>query len=603
MLETMRLLYDLFTRREKQRLSLVFIAVLGTAIVEVAGIASIMPFLSVVSNPETIQQNEILSWVYNTLGFQSSNRFLFWMGVTVLGIITLSNTFAAIAMWGLYRFTWMRNHSLSRRLLSKYLHNPYEYFLNKNTSDLGKNTLDEVRQVVQGVLIPGLNMLARGIVALAIFGLLLFINPWLALMVTAILGGTYGLIYGLVRKTLKALGEKRYRANEERYKSVNEAFGGIKYLKLLGLEDNFLSRYTDSSYQYSSHQANSQIINKIPRYAIEIVAFGGLMVIILYLLLADRGLQQVLPLTGLYAFAGYRLKPQIHKVFNGFTSLRYNAPALKSLYKDVKSARSNPRQKRSESDSSGISFDERIRFDSVSYSYPDTSEPVIDDLNLTIKHGSTVAFAGETGAGKTTLADLVLGLLRPDSGKVLVDGIEITDKNVRDWQSNLGYIPQDIYLQDDTVASNIAFGVDSPEVDMEKVRRSSKMANIHGFIQEELPQGYQTVVGERGVRLSGGQKQRIGIARALYRDPEALVLDEATSDLDTVTERKVYEAIYKVAEVKTLIIIAHRLETIRDCDCIYFLEKGRIVSTGEYGELVKENEKFREMAGAGNQEV
>ena len=608
MLETLKILYKLFTPRERRRLGLVFIAVLGTAAVEVAGIASIMPFLSMVSNPEIIHENEILSWLYNVLGFQSDNRFLFFSGVGVLTIITLSNTFAAITMWGLYRFTWMRNHTLSRRLLSKYLHNPYSFFLNKNTSDLGKNTLDEVRQVIRGILIPGLNMIAKGIITLAIFALLLFVNPWLALLVTAVLGGTYGVIYGLVRRKIRDIGESRYQANIERYQSVNEAFGGIKQLKLLGLEDTFISRYTNSSFDYSRDQSSIQIINRIPRYAIEVIAFGGLLVIILFLLLRGEGLEQVLPLTGLYAFAGYRIKPQIHQVFQGFTQLRYNAPALKSLHEDLESGpgaktSGNPHSDLGlrTSDVGPLPFEESLNLDSITYTYPGAQQPVIKDLDLQIHPHTSVAFAGETGAGKTTIADLILGLLRPDSGKMLVDGVDVTDENLSRWQANLGYIPQDIYLQDNTVAQNIAFGIDPEEIEMDKVRQAAETANIHDHVASELSEGYQTVIGEKGVRLSGGQRQRVGIARALYHDPEVLVLDEATSDLDTITERAVYEAINNIAEVKTLIIIAHRLATIEDCDQIHFLESGNIVTSGTYRELVETNPHFRDMAGSGNQ--
>jgi len=603
MLETLKKLYDLFTPRERRRLALVFIAVLGTAAVEVGGIASIMPFLSMVTNPEMIHENKYLSWAYNFFGFQSNNRFLVFSGGLVLIIITISNTFAAITMWGVARFTWMRNHALSKRLLKKYLHSPYSYFLDKNTSDMGKNTLDEVRQVILGVLRPGLNTVAKGIIALAIFALLLFTNPWLALLITVVLGGTYGVIYALVRKKLKQIGERRYAANEERFKAVNEAFGGIKLLKLLGMEDTFLERYADASLEYSNHQATRSIINRVPRYLIEIIAFGGLLVIILFLLLRGEGLQQVLPLTGLYAFAGYRLKPQIQRVFQGFTRLRYNAPALKSLYKDLEpetgsktSGKMNKDFGRRTSDLGPLPFRDSLKLESITYTYPNAQQPVIQDLDLEIEAHTSVAFAGETGAGKTTIADIILGLLRPDEGEMLVDGTEVTDQNLHRWQANLGYVPQEIYLQDATVADNIAFGVDSEDIDQNKVVQAAKMANIHEFVADEMPKGYDTMVGERGVRLSGGQAQRVGIARALYHDPEVLVLDEATSDLDNVTERKVHEAIENVAKAKTLIVIAHRLSTIEDSDQIYFLDQGKIVDSGTFDELLTKSDDFRSMA-------
>jgi len=600
MIETLRKLYKLFTPRERQRLGLVFVAIVITAIIEVAGIASILPFLSIVSDPGMIQENEILNWLYNSLGFQSKNRFLLFSGIVVLVIITLSNVFAAITMWGLNRFAWMRNHTLSRRLLKRYLYSPYSFFLNKNTSELGKNTLDEVRQVINGVLRPGLNMVAKGIVSLAIFALLLFINPWLALLVTAVLGGAYGLIFYLMRRTLSEIGDMRYEANIDRYRSVNEAFGGIKLLKLIGLENSFLSRYTDASFKYSRSRASIEVINTVPRYLIEVIAFGGLLVIILYLLLTGGGLKQVLPLAGLYAFSGYRLKPQIQQVFHGFTSLRYNAPALESLYSDMKPDEGNWEKEVANSKKfEPISLRERLELKSITYAYPGTRAPVLNGVNLNISANSTVAFAGETGSGKTTIVDVILGLLRPDEGKLVVDGAPIKEKNLRAWQVNLGYVPQEIYLNDTTLANNIAFGVPEPNVETERVKQAAKDARIHEFVENQLPDGYDTAVGEKGVRLSGGQKQRIGIARALYRKPDLLVLDEATSDLDTVTERSVYGAIAGSEELKTVIIIAHRLSTLKTCDEIFLVEEGEIISSGTYEELSERSDRFKDFLDSG----
>ncbi|MFZ3136140.1 MAG: ATP-binding cassette domain-containing protein, partial [Thermodesulfovibrionales bacterium] len=336
-----------------------------------------------------------------------------------------------------------------------------------------------------------------------------------------------------------------------------------------------------------------------PRYIMEVVAIGGIISVVLYLLASDRGFQDALPIIGLFAFAAYRIMPALQNIFASLTTLRFYVHALDVLYEDMyffehKSYTAAYSKKKF----SPLNLQKELKLEEITFSYPGTRKPVIDNLNIKIDSNTSVAFVGKTGVGKTTIADIVLGLLRPNSGRMLVDGVEITDDNLPGWQKNLGYIPQDIYLLDDTVTRNIAFGVPDEEIDMNIVKSVAQIANIHNFVTEELPNRYQTVVGERGVRLSGGQRQRIGIARALYHNPGVLVLDEATSALDGATEKEVFEAINNIAKTKTLIIIAHRLTTVKDCDVIYVLKDGKIVGQGKYEELMESNIEFRKMAKA-----
>lgn len=597
MLSVSRKLLALLNAHERKRLYLLFAAVLATAFAEVAGVASVMPFLSLVANPESVHDSAILSWVYETFGFPSENRFLFAVGVGVLVVLTVSNTLAAVTIWGLMRFAWMRNHALSRRLLGRYLARPYVFFLNRNTADLGKNILMEIQQMINQLLIPGLQALARGVVALAIFGLLVAVDPVLAVVIALVLGGAYGIIYVGVRRLLYRIGQDRFAANRERFQIANEAFGGIKHLKLLGREPAFLDRFTGPSKRFSSAMATSMVLSQAPRYALELIAFGGVLVIVLYLLATGYGLEGVLPLAGLYAFAGYRLMPSLQQVFRGVTQVRFNAPILESLHEELEGVADDPLKGRRASDPAALPFQDRLTLSGVRFRYPEARAPALDDVHLTIEARTSVAFVGPTGAGKTTLADVILGLLHPEHGEIRVDGVAITDENRVNWQVNLGYIPQDIFLQDASVARNIAFAVHPDDVDMDAVQAAARMANIHDFIEAELPDGYETTIGERGVRLSGGQRQRVGIARALYHDPEVLVMDEATSALDSVTEGAVFEAIRNVAATKTLIIIAHRLATIRDCDVVHMLDHGRIVASGTYDELLSRYAQFQEMAG------
>ncbi len=593
MITAFRKILRILTPHERRRLILVFFGVTGAALLEVVGVASILPFLSVVGEPEMIQDNALLNWLFTTFGFTSVNRFLLFLGFIVLVVLVTSNVVRAVVHWALFRFSWMRNHSLSRRLLSAYLQRPYVYFLGEHSTTLGRNILAETQHLIQGIVLPGLQLLAGLVVLLFIVAFLIAVDPILATVVVVAVGGAYGGIYAVVRGRLRRLGTTRVEANQARFKITGEAFGGIKLLKLLGREREVLDTFTPSSYRFSAAMASRQVISQIPRYALETVAFGGILIIVLYLVATGQHMGQVLPLMGLYAFAGYRLMPAVQQMFAGMSQVRFHQAVLDALFEDLRgTVDSLPRM----SELEPLRMEESIELREVTFHYPEAQGPAVESIDLSVPIGSSIALVGRTGAGKTTVADILLGLLRPQQGALYVDKREITDETLPRWQRNLGYVPQDIYLVDDTVAANIAFAVPKDKIDMEAVERAARIANIHRFIATELPHGYNTVVGERGVRLSGGERQRIGIARALYHDPQVLVLDEATSALDGSTEAAVFEAIDNVARTKTLIIIAHRLATIRGCDTVYLLEHGRIAAQGTYDELIEQSERFREMA-------
>jgi len=589
----------LLDERERKRLYLLFGAMTISALIEVAGIVSILPFLALITNPTVINDNRFLNWLYTILKFQSSNRFLIFIGVMALIILIVSNIVIILTTWGSARFTNMRNFTISRRLLSRYLHQPYAFFLNKNTIELGKNILSEVTIVTSGVLIPLMQIISSGITALFIFAMLIVVEPLLSLSVMVILGAAYVFIYGVVKKKISDVGKRRFNANKELHKAVYEAFGGIKQLKLLGFEDVFINRFSKPSSEYAKDTATNQIISRIPRYIMEVVAIGGIISVVLYLLASARGLQDILPIIGLFAFAAYRIMPALQNVYASVTNMRFYVYGIDVLYKDMYSFEDKTYTTAySKKKFPPLNMQKELKLEEITFSYPGTKKSVIDNLNIKIDSNTSVAFVGKTGVGKTTIADIILGLLRPSSGRMLVDEVEITDDNLSNWQKNLGYIPQDIYLLDDTVTRNIAFGIPDEKIDMNNVKGAAQIANIHNFVKEELPNGYQTLVGERGIRLSGGQRQRIGIARALYHNPGVLVLDEATSALDGVTEKEVFKAIDNIAQTKTLIMIAHRLTTVRNCDVIYVLKYGKIVGQGKYEELMESNIEFQNMAKA-----
>ncbi|HEX6911165.1 MAG TPA: ABC transporter ATP-binding protein [Longimicrobium sp.] len=592
-----RKLLDLFDARERWRLAGVFATVLLTGLLEVVGVASIMPFMALVSNPDLALENAFVRGVYEGLGFGSVQAFLVASGAAVLVLMTFSNAFTAFSTWVILRFSWLKHHELSERLLRKYLYQPYGYFLSHNTANLSKNILTEAQTAVEGVLVPAMTLLARLITAALVLGLLLVVNVGLALTIMAVLGGAYALIYTAYRGRTQHLGRDRTEANAARYQAAAEALGGIKDVKVLGREEEFMRRFSAPSHTYSMAMARGFAIAQLPRYALDSLAFGGILLIVLYMLVRGDA-AQVIPVVSLYAVAGYRLLPTLQAAFHALARIRFSAPALDELHADLFGAE-GPILAAPPADADALPaplpFEREIGVSDLAFRYEGTASRVLKGVTLSVPRNRSVALVGSTGSGKTTLVDIVLGLLEPEDGRITVDGVPVTEANRAGWKRMLGYVPQQIFLSDDTIARNIAFGVPEERVDRAAVERAARIAHLHDFVQE-LPEGYGTMVGERGVRLSGGQRQRIGIARALYNDPEILVMDEATSALDGITEDAVMQAIQELAHRKTIVLIAHRLRTVRHCDAIYLLERGRVAAQGTYDELMESSAQFRSMA-------
>ncbi|MFB6273724.1 MAG: ABC transporter ATP-binding protein [Salinibacter sp.] len=597
MIDTVRKLLALFTRRQRLLAAGVLGVMVLMGIMQLVGVGSILPFVSLLSNPESVHENPWLSWAYEAFGFSDTRSYLIFLGSLALAAVVLSNAVLAIGQWVMVKFTWATQHRLSRQLLERYLAQPYAAFLNRNSADAGKNILQETQMMANGFLLPLLQVCAFGFSALMILGFLVALHPALASIVAVVLGGGYALIYGLIRRKLSAIGAQRMWANTQRFKAVNEAFGGIKEVKAMGKEPRFVGQYIGPSQAFKDAMTLQNVLSQVPRYLIEALGFGAMLAIVLYLMAIEGDVRQIIPIVSVYAFAGYRMLPALQRVYKGISQVRFNHVVVDTIYADMTDGGTSlDGMLQGPLRSERLPFEDEIRLDEVTFTYPGAEVPALREINLTIPKGNAVAFAGETGAGKTTLADVILGLLRPDHGIMAVDGVEVHEGNLRNWQNNLGYVPQEIYLSDSTIASNIAFGVPHAQIDHDAVEVAARIANVHQFMVEELPDGYETVVGERGVRLSGGQRQRIGIARALYHDPEVLVLDEATNALDSTTEDAVLKAIEQVAQVKTLIMIAHRLTTVKECDMVYLLDQGEIISEGSYDDLLANDERFRRMA-------
>lgn len=594
MIKTIKQMLSFFDAKDKRILFFLLMGFLIVGLVEMACVASIAPFVAVVSHPEIIQTNHYLNQLYHFLALGSEQMFMAILGVTVFAFVILGNIFSATMLWLLMRFSFFQGSKLSTRLLKQYLLEPYVFYLNKNRSEMTKVILSDVFKVILGILINGMQAITKLIVIGCIFVLLLFVDPVLAVSVCGVLGGAYVGFYLLFSRKMASMGALASYINGKQYQIVNETLGAIKELRVLKRESSFLARFRAVAQKYAKAESISLIIPQLTRYTVEAIAFAGILLIVLYLMKVKADISQLLPLLALYALAGYRLLPPMQQVFTGLSLVRFNAESLQILNDAMKEKHLSLDWENTQTPR--MSFHSQLELRDVSFTYPYAKKAAVTNVNIIVPKNKTIGLVGVTGSGKTTTVDIILGLLSPSTGQLMVDNTALTSNLLDSWQQNLGYVPQAIYLTDDTVANNIAIGIPAEFIDEQAVIRAAKLANLHEFIVNDMAQGYDTFVGEGGIRLSGGQRQRIGIARALYHDPEVLIFDEATSALDGDTEQVIITSINELAKQKTIIIIAHRLTTVKDCHSIYFFEKGRIVDQGTFDELVTKNSQFRKIA-------
>ncbi len=598
-LSTWKKAWALLQTREQRNAWIVLAIIIAGGLSSALMVGSVLPFLSVLAQPRNIETTPALNWAYNTYGFTSDYAFLVALGLTSLVAIIIASAIQLLKTWAVARFAVMRIHSLSSRLLASYLRQPYEFFLNRHSGDMSTRILTETHQMVTHFLQPAAEVVASIFGIIAIIALLLWAEPLLAVLSFAVLGGVYSLTYLLSRRSLKRLGAVRAQANNARFRTANEALGGIKDIKLLGCEQHYLARYDVSSYKMARAITTIQFISAMPKFVLEAIAFGGIILLCLIImdpqnLTSGSRLENILPILGLFAFAGQRLMPELSKLYQSLSQIQASSAAVDIVYRDLMLQEN--RVKLPKTQPVGLSLRQQLNLEAISYQYPDASYGGVRDIKLTIAAGEKIGIVGGTGAGKTTLADLILGLLNPISGSLVIDGVPVTENNLRAWQQSVGYVPQDIFLTDASLSENIALGVPPMDIDHVRVVEVAQIAQIDQFITSDLAEGYETSIGERGIRLSGGQRQRIGIARALYQAADLIVFDEATSALDNLTEREVMSAINALPNEMTVLMIAHRLSTVQGCDRIIVMEGGRMVGFDTWDALITENFAFQRIA-------
>lgn len=581
MKDEIKKILKLFTKKEKEKLLILLFMMIIAALFETVGIGLIVPFVGIVTNPDIIQEQAILSTLYDLFNFQSATSFIIFSVVLLLSVFVLKNLYLLLFNYTQFRVILNQQVKLSRDLFEEYLIKPYAFHLQRNSAELLRNVNGEITRVFQGIIMSAFQLFTEILVILCILTLLLITAPLATITASILLGGSVFLFFAFLRKKISSLGKEQQEVSGTMIKWVNQGLGASKEVKVSGKEKFFINSYTGQSQIKANNSRYMKMLELVPRLFIETLLVSIVLITMLIIVFQGTSTAQLVSTMALFAMAAFRLMPSITRVVSLITTIRYSQPALEVVYDDLFLNKGESLNVISETESALINkgkkvFTESITLDEVSFRYPNQEKYAIKNVSLTIPIGQSVAFVGESGAGKTTLVDIILGLFQPESGHVLVDGKDIYRQRSL-WQQKIGYIPQSIFLSDDTIRSNVAFGIDDGKIDDNEVWRALEQAQLKEYV-ESLPNQLETTVGERGVRLSGGQRQRIGIARALYHNPEILFMDEATSALDNETEKEIMKAIDGLKGEKTLIIIAHRLSTIENCDIVFKVNKSRLLS-------------------------
>lgn len=563
-------------KRQKRNLVILLITIIIGAFVELLGVSAILPIINVALEPQTIDTTWYLAWIRDIMGFTDARQMLMFLAAVLILIYVAKNVFITMMYSLQYRFIFNNQKRLAVKMMDCYMRQNYLFHVSKNVAELQRNVTNDVNGFFT-VVLNALQFLAEFSVC-ACLSIFLLQQDLITTLAVAGLILVFGIFFTLVyKKVLVQKGEKNRDLNVQTTKWILQSFSGIKEIKVANSEEFFIQNYDKNYSQFAVLQRQQSMLKFIPRPIMESVCICGLLLaVIIKMQFAGADVKSFIPTLSVFAIAAFRMLPSFNRITGNLGSMMFDKPAIDSVYHDLLEIEELMKQRQVEEKAdSKIELKEKISIENISFHYPESEKWILRDANLTIMKNSSVALIGASGAGKTTAVDLILGLLEPQSGKITVDGTDIR-MHIESWHQSIGYIPQTIYLMDDTIRANIAFGVPEKDIDEKLLEQAVKEAQLDQFVRS-LPEGLDTVIGDRGVRLSGGQRQRIGIARALYRDPQVLILDEATSALDNETEKEVMQAVDGLHGQRTMIVIAHRLTTIKNCDAIFEVSDGAIV--------------------------
>lgn len=566
-METIRKINYIFSARQKGRLVLLFIIILGGTVMELLGVSAVLPLVNAVLAPDVMLEKEYVRYLYELLHLTSPSQIIILLSAGLIVVYIAKNIYLLGMYRAQYQFVFNNQRRLSTQLMNCYMHQPYIFHTMHNSAELIRNISSDSAMFFSSVL-AFLQLFTEISVCVVLFFFLLFTDTVITFSVTILMIFFLVLFMKYNKKRIVNYGQLSRKYSVTMSKCLRQAFGSIKETLILGKESYFVDTYNRDYDKAMSAQKKYQLLCILPRPIMETVCICGLLLIVIIKLLLGQDMQGLIPTLSVFAIAAVRMLPSFNRISGYLTAITYNKPGVDTVYDSLKAAEDLLKKLETKKEvKEAIIFEENIKASHVSFKYPNIDKFVLKDVNITIPRNKSIAFIGPSGAGKTTLADIILGVLEPCEGSILVDGADIKGR-VGEWHQKIGYIPQSIYLTDDTLKRNIAFGMTNKDIDEDKIWKALQLAQLKEFV-EELEDGLETMVGEHGTRLSGGQRQRIGIARALYNEPEVLVLDEATSSLDNDTEAAVMEAINNLAGSKTLIIIAHRLSTIEKCEITY----------------------------------
>lgn len=594
MLKLIKDLFSLLTDVQRKNFYLLQLLVVLMTFLELIGIASIVPFMTLLGNMELLNQKGWLSKLYIYSGIETPESFTFFLGVLVLIALSISALTSIFTTYRLSLFASYTGTEMADRLYKYYMHQDWIFHTSNNSANLTKQIANETQRVTTLILMPLMQINSRIVFASALSLAIFVYNPYVAIIGILVFTSAYFILFKTVRKRLHENGIIISDTMAERYKLMNEGFGGIKETLLLGRQSYFVDNFDITGKKFAKAQGLNIVLAQAPRYLMELVAFGTLITLVLFLFKFYEGdLGEILPILSVYALASFKLLPAFQQIYAYLAQIRGNISAFDSIKNDLLFSQDivyskNDNQKK-------LIVEDNIKLNNIYFKYPGKKDYSLNGISLTIPINSVIGIVGSSGSGKSTMIDLILGLLNPQKGSLEVNNIKISNINKREWQNKIGFVSQSIFLSQGTIAENIAFGVLSNKIDFQQIDKVIKMAHLTEMI-EQLSDGINTKVGERGVQLSGGQRQRIGISRALYHDAEILIFDEATSALDGITEKIIMEEIKNFIGQKTIIMIAHRLKTIVSCDKIFVLEHGKIIDSGSYDELITKNEHFKKMA-------
>jgi len=596
-------IFNLLERKQQKKIIYLQILILLTACMEVVSLFAVAPFISILSNFDLVYKDGYISYIYNYFDFQSPKNFLFFFGLFFLSILLISNIIHMFTIWKVSTNSIKMGTTLGNRLFSFYLNQDWLFHVKSNSAQLINKIAQESDRITLGIIQPAMLINAKVVVSFFLIVAMIIYNPLVALIVGIILGISYLLIFSYVKNTVLKNGKIVSQTQESRYKLMSEGFGGVKEVLISSRQSFFSNNFENSSNHWADAVGKNQAIGQLPRYIVELIAFSIIVSFVVYLTSKgnENNFNTIFPVLSIYALGGIKLLPAFQAIFSYLTAIKANIHAYENIKEnlieakkqDVKHPIINSFTKEKE-----IKFNNQLKFKNVNFKYLNDKQKNnfnLIDLNFSIKKKQTIGFVGRSGSGKSTIIDLIAGLILPDSGEILIDDQKLEESNKIFWQKNISLVSQTIYLADTSIRENIAFGIPLSEIDNEKIRSTIEMSQLTDFISQ-LPNGVDTVIGERGVQLSGGQRQRIGIARSLYSDSKLIIFDEATSSLDGLTEDAVIKSINNIQNIKTVVIVAHRLASVKNCHVIYFIDKGKIVDSGTFDELINKNELFRKMA-------